>query len=118
VKYIRFCFLSIFVYTILPLYANIDSQIEAIQNASAQERFKLMNAFKKNLVKMKKKERIEAMTKLTKQSKNKQAKKVLEELKLKSTLSQTKKHLEQQQIHEDNVAPETDDMNGGDNDNE
>ena len=115
-KYIRVYFLVLLVYTIIPLYASIDSDIEAIQNASEKEKFKLMNAFKKNLVQMKEEERIQAMTKLTKDSKNVHAKKALDELKEKSKLNRMKKYIEQQQIHEDNIASETEDMNGGDND--
>jgi len=46
------------------LYADIDAEIEAIQNASVEERFKLMNAFKHKLIKMRQKERIGAINKL------------------------------------------------------
>jgi len=46
------------------LSANIDTQIEAIRNAPVEERFMLMNAFKKEIVHMQEKERIDAITKL------------------------------------------------------
>lgn len=46
------------------LHANIDAQIEAIRNAPVEERFMLMNAFKKEIVHMQEKERIDAITKL------------------------------------------------------
>jgi len=48
----------------LPLNADIDAQIEAIQRASVSERFKLMNAFKREVVQMNETQRIEALTKL------------------------------------------------------
>lgn len=56
--------LLLYISLILPLSANIDAQIEAIQRASVSERFKLMNAFKRDIVQMKETERIEALTKL------------------------------------------------------
>lgn len=46
------------------LGADIDAEIAAIQKAPVQERFKLMNALKHKLAKMKEKQRIEAMEKL------------------------------------------------------
>ena len=49
---------------IIPLHANIDARIEAIQNAPVEERFMLMNAFKKEVVHMQEAERIDAITKL------------------------------------------------------
>ena len=51
-------------FLIVPLYASIDARIEAIQNASVEERFMLMNAFKKEVVHMQEEERIDAITKL------------------------------------------------------
>ena len=48
----------------MPLYANIDARIEAIQNAPVEERFMLMNAFKKEVIHMQEEERIDAITKL------------------------------------------------------
>ena len=46
------------------LYADIDARIEAIQNAPVEERFMLMNAFKKEMLNMQEEERIDAITKL------------------------------------------------------
>ena len=99
----------------LVLHADIDAQIDAIKNASVEERFKLMNAFKKNLIKMKEEERIKAMTKLTIQSKNKHAKKALDELKQHAKRKNIQKRIEYHAIDEDNIIDETDDQ-GGEND--
>ena len=68
------------VFLSVPLFANIDAQIEAIQKAPIEERFKLMNAFKKEIVQMQEQERIKAMTKLKSITKSKYADKVLKEL--------------------------------------
>ena len=46
------------------LYADIDSEIEAIQKAPVQERFKLMNALKHKLIQMREQERSAAIDKL------------------------------------------------------
>ena len=99
----------------LLLHANVDAQIEAIKNASVEERFKLMNTFKKNLIEMKEEERIEAMTKLTIQSKNKHAKKALDELKQHSKRKEIQNRMEHHAIDEDNIVNETDNQ-GGEND--
>ena len=65
----------------LPLSANIDAQIEAIQNASIEKHFKLMNAFKKEVLSMHEKERIDAIKKLKSITQSKHSKRALEELK-------------------------------------
>ena len=101
-----------------PTYADIDSQIEAIQHASASERFKLMNAFKKKLILMKETERLKAMTKLVNQSSNPLAHKALHNLKRKKQLQNIKKQLEQSDIIIDNIANETIDSSGGDDDDD
>jgi len=98
------------------LYANIDAQIEAIQHASVEERFKLMNAFKETLIQMKEEERIKAMTKLSTKSNNKHAKKALEELKQHANKTQIRRHMQHHQSEEENIANETEDNNEGDND--
>ena len=59
-----FPFLLLLWCSFLPLNGNIDTQIEAIQNAPVEERFILMNAFKKEVIHMQEAERIEAITKL------------------------------------------------------
>ena len=70
----------ILVLFLLPLWGNIDAQIEAIQRAPVTERFKLMNAFKKEIVQMKETERIQAMTKLQSITQSKHADKAFKEL--------------------------------------
>lgn len=45
----------------ITLKADIDSKIEAIQKASRQERFRLMNALKEEIIHMKEEQRIEAI---------------------------------------------------------
>ena len=100
------------------LYANIDDDIQEIQNAPPSKRYKLMNAFKKKLIKMNEKKRIEAIKKLGKKSNSKNTKQALEELKKEQERKRLKKETEQQQIATDNVENETEDFNGGDNDNE
>jgi hypothetical protein len=112
---ILFTFLLLVSCNTILLHANVDAQIEAIKNASVEERFKLMNAFKKNLIKMKEEERIKAMTKLTIQSKNKHAKKALDELKQHSKRKNIQNHIEHHSIDEDNIIGVTDDQ-GGEND--
>ena len=57
------------------LFANIDDEIEAIQKAKVSEKFKLMNAFKKKIIKMKAKERLKALKKLQLATKNKKTSK-------------------------------------------
>jgi len=95
------------------LYADVDAQIEAIKSASVKERFKLMNAFKKNLLNMKEQERINALKKLSKKSNSKNAKMALKELKEVSKRNKMKKHLEYDYIDEDSFL---DDQEGNDYD--
>ncbi|MDQ7047494.1 MAG: hypothetical protein Q9M39_07685 [Sulfurovum sp.] len=96
-------FLLLFILFTYPNYADIDAQIQAIQNASVKDRFKLMNAFKKRLMKMQEKERIEAVKKLSKNSKKKHAKKVLKELEENTKRANIQKHIEHQQMTEDTI---------------
>lgn len=98
-------------------HADVDAQIQAIQNASVEEKFKLMNAFKKSLILMQEQERIEAVKKLSKNAKNKQAKKVLKELEENTKRATIKKHIEHQQMTEDTLNNNVDlSEGGGDND--
>jgi len=99
------------------LHADIDAQIDAIKNASVEERFKLMNAFKKNLIKMKKEERIKAIIKLSKKSNNTHAKKALDELNQNSKREHIQNQIEHNHIDEDNIVNETNDEGGEENDN-
>jgi len=94
------------------LYADIDAQIRAIQNAPPSERFKLMNTFKKNMIKMKEQERIEAMKKLTKKSNNIQAKKVLKTLKEHAKRKKIKLQMETHHLGEDGILSSLDDQEG------
>lgn len=109
--------LLIFSAYIHPCYADIDSQIEAIQRASDSEKFKLMNAFKKKLIHMKEKERLDAMAKLIHNSQNPTAHKALESLK-KQSKQQLKQQLENDTIVIDNITAETIDSIGGDDDDD
>jgi len=65
----------------MPLFANMDARIKAIQNAPIEERFKLMNAFKKEIILMQEQERIEAITKLKSITQSKYSTHALKELK-------------------------------------
>jgi len=100
------------------LYANIDDDIQKIQNAPPSERYKLMNEFKKKLIKMNEKKRIDAIKKLGKKSNSKNIKQALEEIKRAQERKRLRKETEQQQIETDNIENETEDFNGGDNDND
>ncbi len=62
------------------LYANIDDDIDSIKNASNRDRFKLMNALKKKIIKMKQKERIKAIKKLSRLSNKRKTRKILKEI--------------------------------------
>lgn len=75
----------------LPLCANIDAQIEAIQKAPIEERFKLMNAFKKEVVHMQEEERISAIHKLKSVTRSKHTNRALKELRDHSRPTYTKK---------------------------
>jgi hypothetical protein len=78
-------------FLIIPLYANIDARIEAIQNASVEERFKLMNAFKKEVVHMQEEERIDAITKLKSITRSQHSNRALSELKKHARPTSTQK---------------------------
>lgn len=96
---------------------SIDEQIKAIQNAPVKERFKLMNQFKKNLIQMQENKRIEAVKKLSKNANNKKSKKLLKELEENTKRIKMQKHIEHQQIAEDNINNDIDFSEGGyDND--
>jgi hypothetical protein len=85
-------------FLIVPLYANIDARIEAIQNASVEERFKLMNAFKKEVVHMQEEERIDAITKLKSITRSQHSTRALNEL---------QKHARPTDAHRREVIPKT-----------
>ena len=56
-----FCLLGTLFLLSRNLYADIDAKIEAIQNAPVEERFILMNEFKKEILYMHDQERIRAI---------------------------------------------------------
>jgi len=95
-----------------PLYADIDAKIKAIQNAPVHERFKLMNALKREVAKMQEKERIEAISKLTSKSKNKQVKKVLKKLKEHQQRQSIQVQMETHHLGEDSILSNLDDQEG------
>jgi hypothetical protein len=82
-KYFYPKFIFIFCCTLFPLWVhgNIDSQIEAIRNAPTEERFRLMNAFKQEIVEMKEEERIHAITQLKSITRSKYGDRALREIK-------------------------------------
>lgn len=99
-----------------PLYADIDAKIKAIQNAPVHKRFKLMNAFKREMAKMQENERIEALTKLTSKSSNKQVKKTLKELKKKQQRKEIQVQMETHHLGEDSILSNLDDQEGNNDD--
>jgi len=115
-RYIWFHTLIIFAGTALMLHADIDAQIDAIKNASVKERFKLMNAFKRELVKMKEQERIKAIAKLSETSNSQHAKKALDELKQHSKRKDIQNRIEHHHIDDDNIVSQTTDQEGGESD--
>ena len=80
---ILYASLTFFILLVLPsiLHADIDAQIEAIRHAPVAERFKLMNAFKQEIVQMKEEERIHAITQLKGITKSKYANRAINEIK-------------------------------------
>ncbi len=104
-----------------PLWANsVDAQIEAIQKAPVSERFKLMNALKKKLVKMKEKERLEALAKLRTSTKSRKAQKSISSLEERSR-SIKRQHLENEMDNHidneiENQIQDNNEENGGGND--
>lgn len=89
----------LYLFLYLPLFANIDAQIEAIQKAPVAERFKLMNAFKKEIVQMQEKERINAMSKLQSITQSKHADKAFRELRTRTRVRQAKEYSRTKEQH-------------------
>ncbi|MEN8726860.1 MAG: hypothetical protein ABF276_02745 [Sulfurovum sp.] len=107
---------------ILPLYADIDSRIDAIQKAPVEERFMLMNAFKKEIVHMQEEERIDAISKLKSITRSQHSDRALKELKtharpsythrervISKTKRRTEVHSERESEMEDHIESETED---------
>ncbi len=74
----------------IPLMGDIDELIESMQLVSDEERFKLMNQFKAEVIKLQEKERMEAMMKVILITDSNHTQEVLEEAKD----SLTKKEIE------------------------
>lgn len=101
--------LLIFIFLYFPLFANIDAQIEAIQKAPVEERFKLMNAFKQEIVQMQEKERIDAMSKLQSITRSKHANKAFKELRGHHKSREAKEHVRKKSSHiKQNIEHEED----------
>lgn len=66
---------------IVPLYADMDARIDAIQKAPVQERFMLMNQFKQDIAHMNEAARIDAITKLKSITRSEHSQKAIKELK-------------------------------------
>ena len=64
-----------------PLFSDIDDLIESMQTVSDEERFEIMNRFKKEVIKLQEEERMEAMLKLISITESSNAEAVLEEIK-------------------------------------
>jgi len=64
----------------IPLYASVDSRIEAIQKAPVEERFRLMNLFKREVSQMNENARIDAITKLKSVTRSEHSQKAIKEL--------------------------------------
>ena len=60
--------------------STVDEQIEAIEEASPSERFKMMDCFKQELIKLQEEERIDAMKKLISISESNNSQDVMNEL--------------------------------------
>lgn len=88
----------------IALYADIDERIKAIQHAPASERYKLMNAFKRELVQMKEEERISALKKLSRINQSKHARSVLKELSKRTHRTYGKRHRYEHRNAKEDVA--------------
>jgi len=90
----------------IALHADIDDRIKAIQHAPAAERYKLMNAFKREIVQMKEHERIEALKKLSHINRSKNAQSVLKELTKHSRRAYSKQHDDERRSRNEDAAHE------------
>jgi len=97
-KYFYHKSLFIFFCTLFPLWlqGNIDAQIEAMRNAPIEERFRLMNAFKQEIVEMKEEERIHAITQLKSITQSKYGDRALREIKTHTQRTQHKEDKDEQ----------------------
>ncbi len=81
---------------------NIDKQIEAIQQAPASERYKLMNRFKREILRMQEQERIEAIRKLNVITQSKHTDRVIHEIQRHTHKDSTYTHSSQKKPNGDN----------------
>ncbi len=78
---LKILYICLILYTLYyPLRADIDDKIKAIQNAPVHERFKLMNAFKREMATMQESERINAMGEIQSITKSKYVDRALREI--------------------------------------
>ena len=84
IRGISLLFFSILFLTI-PLFADIDDRIEAIEHASEEQRFAMMNQFKQELIKLQEEERLNAMRKLILITESNNSEEVLADLKTESS---------------------------------
>lgn len=91
--------LLIFIFSAALLFADIDATIEAIKKAPVSERFKLMNAFKKEIIRMQEKQRIQAIEKLKTVTKSKYGDHALKEIK-KGQQTRKRRSLKEQQSYQ------------------
>ncbi len=67
----RLCAIVLILLSLLSAQSDIDKRIERIRNAPIKERYKLMNAFKRELIRMREEERLRIIEKLKHTSKTK-----------------------------------------------
>jgi len=92
-------YLLLLILTLSCFGTDIDKQIEAIRNAPVEERFKLMNAFKKEIIKMHEEQRIRAIGKLKAVTKSKFGNRALKEIKHKqANRQQTGSHTQRKTV--------------------
>jgi hypothetical protein len=92
----------------MPLFSDIDSLIESMQSVSDEERFKLMNEFKQEVIQLQEEERMEAMLKLISITQSDNAHEVLEELKSENISQETEDaHLEAASHSEEEIVQES-----------
>lgn len=85
------------------LFSDIDELIESMQTVSDEERFKIMNHFKQEVIKLQEEERMEAMLKLISITQSNNAKEVLEELRKGSRDNNSSDEIEEHEGLEDAV---------------
>ena len=67
----RLCAIVLILLSLLSAQSDIDKRIERIRNAPIEERYKLMNALKRELIRMREEERLRIIKKLKHTSKTK-----------------------------------------------